>query len=167
MSHHDDWESALDKIDWNDVLRDVDKKLLENLAAELRFKSYNVLEHASQPLGDGYYITHLSEGTWAFWNNSRYVEEDVQFFDTSQQFLHFALERFSIQGEEVESLVELLAQARQMKQCFHCGFHFDPEDPARKELGIDGIYLDEEEQHAECCSPQCAVEAMVQEWKEG
>ncbi|PTM59496.1 hypothetical protein [Desmospora activa] len=167
MSQNEDWESALDKIDWNDVLQDVDKQLLENLAAELRFKSYESLELASQPLGDGYYITYLSEGTWAFWNNARYVEEDVQFFETSQQFLHFALERFKIQGEEVESLINLLSETRQMKQCAYCECEFDPEDPARKELGIDGIYLDEEEQERECCSPQCAVEAMVQEWKEG
>jgi hypothetical protein len=167
MSHQDDWESAMDKIDWNHVLQDVDQKLLENLAAELRFKNYSVLEHASQPLGDGFYITHLSDGTWAFWNNLRYVEEDVRFFETSQQFLHFALEHFSIQGEAVESLVQLLTEARQMKACAHCGCQFDPEDPARQELGIDGIYLDEEKQQEECCSPQCAVEAMVQEWKEG
>ncbi len=47
----EDWESALDKFDWNDVLAEVDGELLEHLASELSFRTYQALKESSCPLG--------------------------------------------------------------------------------------------------------------------
>ncbi|PTX64851.1 hypothetical protein C8P63_10169 [Melghirimyces profundicolus] len=167
MGSMEDWESALDDIDWNDVLEEVDGELLENLARELRFGTYEALRKSSRPLGDGFQITRLSDGNWAFWNEQTYVQEDIRYFDTVQHFLHFALEQFNLGEEEVRELIQLLDQTPRLKRCAVCDLHFNPEDEARRELGIEGIYLDEENQEGECCSPQCAVEAVLHEMKEG
>lgn len=163
----EDWEAALDKFDWNDVLEEVDEELLEHLAGELSFRTYQALNEASCSLGDGYHITQLADGKWAFWNGQNYVQEDVRFFETPQHFLHFALEEFKLGQSQVRDLLERLEQTPRLKVCAVCGYHFNPDDSARRELGIEGIFLDEENQEGECCSPQCAVEAVVDEMKEG
>lgn len=167
MSSSQDWESALDQINWNEVLQEVDEELLENLAAELKFPQYEKLKQSAYSLGDGFFLIHLADGRWAFWNEATYVQEDVRYFETGQHFIHYVIEAYSFDGEQLQSLLQVVEQARQMKQCSYCHFQFDPEDPARKELGIQGIYLDEETKDVEFCSPQCAVEAMVDEIKEG
>ncbi|GGE14578.1 hypothetical protein GCM10011571_15030 [Marinithermofilum abyssi] len=163
--HRQDWEAALDSIEWDEVLEEVGEQLKTNLAAELRFRTYEELERASQFLGAGYYLTHLSDGTWAFWNEKNYVEEDVQRFQDPKAFIQYVIEQFQFNREQVESLIESMREARQMKRCIQCGFDFDPQDPVREELGIDGIYA-EEGASEEFCSPQCAIENVVQEMKE-
>ena len=92
----EDWESALDKFDWNDVLAEVDGELLEHLASELSFRTYQALKESSCPLGDGYHLTHLADGRWAFWNEQNYAQEDVRFFETAQHFLHEAVDEFKL-----------------------------------------------------------------------
>ncbi|MFC4076747.1 hypothetical protein [Salinithrix halophila] len=167
MSARDDWEEALDEIDWNQILKEVDGELLENLALELRFSTYEALKQSSLSLGEGYYLTHLSDGRLAFWHEKRYVEEDVRFFETGQLFLHYAMETFQLQGESIDELARMIGESYPLKTCSYCGMHFDPNDPARQELGIEGIFAEEDGSGEEFCAPQCAVEAMVQEMKEG
>ncbi|SMO50477.1 hypothetical protein [Melghirimyces algeriensis] len=166
MEKFEEWEDALDKIDWSDVLDEVDGQLLENLANELRFRTYEALKVSSLHLGDGYHITHLANGKWAFWNEQNYVREDIRFFDTEQHFLHFALQLFRLNETKAKELVQLLQKTPQLKICVVCNHHFNPNDPARKDLGIEGIYVDEEKSEGECCSPQCAVEAVLHEMKD-
>ncbi len=163
----EDWEDALDKFDWNDVLEEVDGELLEHLASELSFRTYQALKESSCPLGDGYHLTHLADGRWAFWNEQNYVKEDVRFFETAQHFLHVAVEEFKLEQPQVKDLLERLEKTPHLKLCAVCGHHFNPDDSARRELGIEGIFLDEENREGECCSPQCAVEAVVHDMKEG
>src|SRR5699024_3708594 len=154
MANVRDWEEALDEIDWKDVLEEVDDELLENLAGELHFRTFEALKDSSTPLGDGYHMTHLSDGQWAFWSEKNYVQEDVRFFENEQLFLHFAVEHFSLGEQEIQELVRLLEETPRLKSCAVCGHHFNPQDSARQELGIEGIYLDEENKEGECCSPQ-------------
>ncbi|OYD07657.1 hypothetical protein [Paludifilum halophilum] len=163
----DDWESALDEIDWSEILEEVDGELLENLATELKFPAYEQLKQAAESLGEGYFLIHLADGRWAFWNEGNYVQEDVRYFETGQHFFHFVVEEFNFDEEQLQALLQIVEAAPQMKECSYCGFHFDPEDSARKELGIEGIYLDEERKEVEFCSPQCAVEAAVEEMRDG
>ncbi|SDW15232.1 hypothetical protein SAMN05444487_101399 [Marininema mesophilum] len=167
MSTGDEWEDALDQIDWSSVLNDVDHELLENLAMELRFCTYEALKQSSMILGEGYYLTHLSDGTLAFWHEERYVQEDVTFFETGQHFIHHAIEHFHLEGENLEVLVQMISESRPLKVCSHCQFQFNSDEPARQELGMESIIDEEGGKVIEYCSPQCAIDAMVSEMKQG
>ena len=91
------------------MLEEVDGELLEHLASELSFRTYQALKkETSCPLGDGYHLTHLADGRWAFWNEQNYVKEDVRFFETAQHFLHVAVEEFKLEQPQVKDLLERL-----------------------------------------------------------
>ncbi|SFS82343.1 hypothetical protein [Marininema halotolerans] len=167
MSTGDEWEDALDQIDWSTLLNEVDHELMENLALELRFRTYEALKQSSLVLGEGYYLTHLSDGSFAFWHEERYVQEDVTFFETGQLFIHHAIEHFHLEGENLESLVYMMGESRPLKVCTFCEFQFHPDDPARRELGMEEIVDEQEGTITEYCSPQCSIEAMVSEMKQG
>jgi rubredoxin len=159
----DDWESTLDNIDWKEVLQEIDSALLDNLAAELGFRSYELLKRASRMLTPDYYLIHLSDGRWGLWSPTHYKHQDPIFAHSREEMFALIQDGFQLPDEEaVQYVQETLDSVRQMQRCIQCGFEFDPGDPLREEWGMEsGVEAPEQ-----FCSPECAMESVVKQMQQ-
>lgn len=159
----DDWESTLDNIDWKEVLQEIDSALLDNLAAELGFRSYEWLKRASVMLTPDYYLIQLSDGRWGLWSPTHYKHQDPIFVNSREEMFALIQDGFQLPNEEaVQYVQEKLDAVRQMDRCIQCGFEFDPDDPMRAEWGMENRV----ESPERFCSPECAMERVVEQMQQ-
>lgn len=151
----EEWEQEVDNINWKTMLAEVDQALLDNLAAEIGFRSYEHLEHASGLVAQDYYICHLSDGRWAFWNPHTYTREDPNFFDNISDVVTHIAGLFSLEGEKIEQLRQGLSQVQQSIHCQYCNYEFHPSSVASAEWDNNKY-----------CSAECAMESVLHEVKE-
>lgn len=159
MNQMEDWETELDNIDWKAMLEDIDRALIDNLAAELGFPSYERLEQASELVVDEFYITHLSDGRWAWWNPSTYANEDPKYFTDKQEVMAYIADFLELDEKNMDQLQAGLGQVTQTRRCQCCEYEFNPADPARYDWDAD-------QEQSEFCSAECAMEAVLGEMKE-
>ncbi|MCH5583643.1 hypothetical protein MK805_01485 [Shimazuella sp. AN120528] len=150
----EDWEQRVDGINWKTMLAEIDQALLDNLAAEIGFRSYEGLENASGFVAEDYHICHLSDDRWAFWNPHTYTREDPLFFDDKDTVINHIAAMFSLEGEKVEQLRKGLEQVRQAHNCQYCNYEFLPESGTM------------EWDTSKYCSAECAMESVLHEMKE-
>ncbi|MFC7441379.1 hypothetical protein [Laceyella putida] len=153
------WEQDLDNIDWKSMLKDIDRALMDNLAAELGFRTYEQLEQASERIVQDYYIVYLSDGRYVWWNPVRYAKEDPLYFANKEEVEQYIASLLKLDNEKRAQLQVGLARIPRMKRCAVCEYEFNPTDPARSK------WDSKEEQH-EFCSAECAMEHVMAEMKE-
>jgi hypothetical protein len=159
LSQMEEWERELDHIDWKAVLEEIDQALMDNLAAELGFPSFEKLEQASERVVGDFYVAHLSDGRWVWWNPKLYAKEDPKYFSDRQEISLFIAQYLKLDEEKFARLQEGLKQVVQTRRCKWCEYEFNPMDPARAEW--DAGY-----EQAAFCSPECAMESLFGEMKE-
>ncbi|MBA4493006.1 hypothetical protein ACFO25_08035 [Paenactinomyces guangxiensis] len=159
MKEMEDWEKELDNIDWKTVLDDIDRALADNLAAELGFPSFERLEQASELVVDQYYVTHLSDGRWAWWNPQNYAHEDPAYFSDKQEITAFIADFLQLDEKKMVQLQDGLNQVIQTKRCRCCEHEFNPADPVRRDW-------DAGQEQSQFCSAECAMETVLNEMKE-
>lgn len=159
LNQMEDWESELDNIDWKKMLEDIDRALADNLAAELGFPSFEKLEQASELVVDAYYITHLSDGRWVWWNPERYAKEDPKYFADKEEAMAYIADFLGLSEEQKVQLEKGMGQVTQTKRCRCCEHEFNPVDPARSDWDAD-------QEQIEFCSAECAMELVLTEMKE-
>jgi hypothetical protein len=159
LDQMEDWEKELDNIDWKTMLADIDRALMDNLAAELGFPSYQRLEQASERVVEDFYVAHLSDGRWVWWNPTTYAKEDPLYFENKQQIMEFIAKILKLEKKHLKRLEQGLDQVVQTKRCRCCEHEYNPFDPSR-------IDWDAEQEQAEFCSPECAMEYVMDEMKE-
>lgn len=150
----EDWEQQVDKINWKTMLAEIDQALLDNLAAEVGFRSYESLENASGFVAEDYHICHLSDGRWAYWNPHTYTREDPLFFDEKDTVIAHIASMFGLEDEKVEQLTQGLDQVHQAHNCQYCKYEFLPESGTM------------EWDTNKYCSAECAMESVLHEMKE-
>jgi hypothetical protein len=156
LNKMDNWENQVDNINWESMLEEIDQALVDNLAAELGFPSYDHLEQASELVVDDYYICHLSDGRWVWWNPYEYATKDPEYFADKKEIMYFIADFLQLDEDKMQQLQEGLDQVVQTKRCVHCDFEFDPSDQNRQNWVKD-------ESHEAYCSLQCVQEAAVKE----
>jgi hypothetical protein len=159
LNQMEDWEREMDNIDWKTMLKDINRALMDNLAAELGFPSYDKLEQASERVVDDFYIVHLSDGRWVWWNPTTYAKEDPLYFSSKREIMDFIADFLDLDEGQMGQLQAGLNQVIQMKRCRCCEHEFNPADPARREW-------DAEQEQSAFCSPACAMEYVMGEIKE-
>ncbi|TCS94901.1 hypothetical protein [Hazenella coriacea] len=147
----DEWEDELDNINWKEMLSDIDQALMDNLAAELGFPSFERLEQASRLIVDQFYVTHLSDGRWAWWNPRLYAQEDPYFFADVYEVMNYIAYTLQLSKTQLDLLHDGLLRLTQTKQCKHCEFEFNPMAPFRREW-------DPRQEWGSFCSPECVTE---------
>lgn len=147
----DEWEEELDNINWKDMLSDIDRALMDNLAAELGFPSFDLLEQASRLIVDQFYVTHLSDGRWAWWNPQLYAQEDPYYFANVHEVMNYIAYFLQLGKTELNLLHEGLLQLPQTQQCLNCEFEFNPAAPFRHEW-------DPQQEFHSFCSHECVNE---------
>jgi hypothetical protein len=155
----ENWEKELDQFDWKKVLKEVDQALIENLAAELGFPSFEKLEQASELVVGDYYICHLSDGRWVWWNPTTYATEDPIYFRNKKEAMKYIADFLKLDDEKKAQLKKGLDRVVQTKRCRYCEHEFHPKDPGRSKWDRTG-------RQTEFCSPECAAEAVIDELKE-
>jgi hypothetical protein len=157
MDNMDKLEAEVDNIDWQKMRSQIDRALMENLAAEVGFPDYDHLEQASELVVDHFYVTHLSDGRWVWWNPIKYATEDPKYFEDEKSLQDFIIELLDLNKQQQAQLKEGLQQAVKMKRCKYCEHEFDP------------VRLAEEQPEAKdspYCSTECAMESILGEIKE-
>jgi hypothetical protein len=150
----EDWEQEVDSINWKTMLAEIDQALLDNLAAEIGFRSYENLENASGLVAEDYHICHLSDNRWAYWNPHTYTREDPLFFDDKDKVIDHIAAMFALEKEKVEQLRMGLEQVHQANHCQYCNYEFLPES-GNTEWDTNKY-----------CSAECAMESVLHEMKE-
>ncbi|UWE02931.1 hypothetical protein [Laceyella sacchari] len=153
------WEQEVDNIDWKSMLEDIDRALMDNLAAELGFRTYEQLEHASERIVQDYYIVYLSDGRYAWWNPLKYATEDPLYFADKEEIEQYITGLLRLDNEQRAQLRSGLARIPQMHRCIVCEYEFNPKDPERRKW-------DSSEERNEFCSAECAMEHVMTEMKE-
>lgn len=159
INQMEDWEKELDNIDWKTMLDDIHKALIDNLAAELGFPSYDRLEHASERVFKDFYVVHLSDGRWAWWNPTTYAKEDPLFFENKADIIKYIAGILNLERKDWKRLEAGLAQVVQTRKCRCCKYEYNPLDPSRMSWDVD-------QDQAEFCSADCAMEYVFGEMKE-
>jgi len=159
LGQMENWENELDNIDWKSVLAEIDQALMDNLAAELGFPSYERLEQASELVVEDFHITHLSDGRWVWWSPTRYAKEDPVYLASKGETKAYIGQLLRLDQEQMKQLETGLNQVVQTKRCRSCEHEFNPVDPTRAEW-------DQGQEQAEFCSPECAMEYVMGEMKE-
>lgn len=154
------WEKELDNIDWKSVLAEIDQALMDNLAAEIGFSSYERLEQASILVVEDFHVTHLSDGRWVWWSPSRYAKEDPIFFKNKEEIKRFIIQLLQLNQQQIKQLETGLNEVVQNKRCRSCEHEFNPSD-------VDVSEWHMEQDQDEFCSPECAMEFVMDEMKEG
>ncbi|SHE78167.1 hypothetical protein SAMN05444392_103122 [Seinonella peptonophila] len=157
MNKMEKWEAAVDNIDWRLMRDEVDRALIENLAAELGFPDFDRLERASELVVDDFYITHLSDGRWAWWNPRRYANEDPTYFGDDQSLKEFIIQFLQLDQVGSKQLEEGLSKVVQMNRCKFCEHEYDPIELQERQPDIN---------HSDYCSTECAMESILGEIKE-
>jgi hypothetical protein len=159
LNQMEDWEKEMDNIDWKSILKDIDRALMDNLAAELGFPSFEKLEHASERVVDDYYIAHLSDGRWVWWNPVTYAKEDPLYFADKREIMAFIAKFLNLPKDRLGQLKAGLDQVIQTRRCSCCEHEFNPADPERYKW-------DERREQNQFCSPECAMESLMGEMKD-
>lgn len=154
------WEKELDNIDWKSVLAEIDLALMDNLAAEIGFPSYERLEQASVLVVDDFHVTHLSDGRWVWWSPTRYAKEDPIYFNSKSEIQQFIIQLLKLNEKQIKQLEAGLSEVIQTKRCRSCEHEYNPSD-----VDISDFQLEQEQD--EFCSPECAMEFVMNEMKEG
>lgn len=155
----EEWEEELDRINWKRVLEDIDRALMDNLAAELGFPSFDRLEQASVRVVDDFYVTHLSDGRWVWWSPTAYAKEDPRYFSDMHEIMQYISGILNLDDDKKTQLALGLSQIPQMKRCRSCEHEFNPVDPAR-------THWDSEREQLDFCSAECAAEYFMGEMRE-
>ncbi len=157
VNNMEEWEQEVDSINWKSMLKEIDEALLDNLAVEIGFRTFAQLEEVSELVVDDYYICHLSDGRWVWWNPKEYTTKDPKFFSNVEEAKQFISDFLQLDQEKLRQLEEGLAQVRQTKKCHYCEYEFDQEDQKQKnfQLAQQGF-----------CSEECAVEMQKARMKE-
>jgi ribosomal protein L37AE/L43A len=150
----EDWEREVDSINWKTMLAEIDQALLDNLAAEIGFRSYENLENASGLVAEDYHICHLSDNRWAYWNPHTYTREDPLFFEDRDAVIEHIAEMFGLVDEKLEQLKLGMDQVHQSHQCEYCKYEFLPSTTT-------GDW-----DTNKYCSAECAMESVLHEMKE-
>lgn len=151
----EDWEKEVDSINWKSMLEEIDEALLDNLAVEIGFRTYEQLEEVSELVVDDYYICHLSDGRWVWWNPNEYATKDPEYFHSLEEIKQFIADFLQLDPEKMKQLEEGLAQVRQTKKCLYCEYEYDPEAIEHSGQALQGF-----------CSTECAVEMKKMRAKE-
>lgn len=159
MSQMENWENEVDNINWKTMLHEIDEALCDNLAAELGFPSFERLEQASELVVGNYYICHLSDNRWVWWNPRTYATEDPRFFSNQKEAVEYISTFLGLSSNKIPQLEEGLGQVSQMKCCTYCKHEFNPQDPARFDWDADSDQL-------HFCSAECAMESILEEMKD-
>ncbi|WP_044642268.1 hypothetical protein [Risungbinella massiliensis] len=159
LNEMDSWEEEVDNINWRNISEEIDQALIDHLAAEVGFPSYDKLEQASELVVDDYYICHRSDGMWIWWNPQTYASEDPKYFNSQSEAMHFVADFLDLNEEKRQHLKVGFDQVNQTKQCNYCDHEFNPHDPSRHEW-------DREAGKLAYCSPECAMDAVMEEMKE-
>jgi hypothetical protein len=151
----EEWEQEVDSINWKTMLSEIDQALLDNLAAEIGFQSFENLELASGLVAEDYHICHLSDGRFAYWNPHTYTREDPKFFEDKVLAVGFIATMFSLDEEKVDQLRLGLDKIHQSHHCLFCKYEFNPPMTGSVEWDINKY-----------CSAVCAMESVLHEIKE-
>lgn len=157
MNKMEKWESDVDNIDWREMRSEVDRALMENLAAELGFPDFDHLEQASELVVEEYYVTHLSDDRWVWWNPQRYANEDPIYFADGESIKKYIVDFLGLGEQQEAQLEEGLNDVVQTRSCRHCEHEFNP-------LELQEIHPEAE--NSPYCSPECAMESIMGEIKE-
>lgn len=157
MMKMEKWESKMDKTNLKDMLDEIDRALMENLAAEIGFPTFEKLEDASECIVDEFYVTHLSNGQWVWWNPQRYKSEDPVYFDSREAIIAFISNFLKLDEKQQLQLKKGLQELPQMQKCLYCEHEFDPTQ-------ID--YADLDLHPKKYCSTDCVMEAIMGEIKD-
>lgn len=150
----EDWEQEVDSINWKTMLAEIDQALLDNLAAEIGFRSFENLENASGLVANDNYICHLSDGRWAYWNPQTYSTEDPKFFVDKDSAILYIAQTFALDEEKVDQLRTGFNRVHPSFHCLECNYEFQPQrEPAEWDI-------------TKYCSAECAMEAVLLEMKE-
>lgn len=153
------WEQEVDNIDWKSMLGEIDRALMDNLAAELGFRTYEQLEQASERIVQDYYIVYLSDGQYVWWNPRTYAKDDPIRFASKQEIEQYVTNLLHLNEEQQAQLKEGISHIPQMKRCIVCEYEFNPFDPTRRKWDI-------EEEQNDFCSAECVMEYMMEDMKE-
>lgn len=156
----DHFEEEVDNINWQEISKEIDRALINNLAAEIGFPSYAKLEQASELVVDDYYICHRSDGKWVWWNPTTYVKEDPKFFDNKEEAMEYIVKFLQLDEKGKQQLKSGFDQVQQTRKCLYCEHELNPLDPSRAEW-------DRENELQDFCSPECAMDSLMEEMKEG
>ena len=157
MMKMEKWESKMDKTNLKEMLEEIDRALMENLAAEIGFPSFEKLENASERIVDEFHVTHLSNGRWVWWNPQKYRSEDPVYFDSQEAIFDFISDFLNLNEQQQYQLKRGLEEVPQMRKCLYCEHEFDPSS-------ID--YGDVDDHQKKYCSTDCAMEAIMGEIKD-
>ncbi|WP_124727954.1 hypothetical protein [Staphylospora marina] len=155
----EDWEEELDQINWKQMLEEIDRALMDNLAAELGFPSFERLEEASLAVKDDFHVTHLSDGRWVWWSPTAYAKEDPLYFSDKPSIVRYISEMLGLDEGKRAHLERGLSQLPQMSRCDCCEHEFNPRDPER-------MHWDSRGEQRRFCSAQCAAEVLLGEMRE-
>lgn len=159
MMKMENWEAKMDNMNLKQMLDEIDRALIENLAAELGFSSFERLENSSECIFNDYYVTYLSDGRWVWWNPQKYKDEDPIYFEDQESITQYIREFLKLDDQQLLQLRKGLDEIPQMKKCLYCEHEFAP---TKVELLSDDINTHEHKY----CSPECALDDMSEELKE-
>lgn len=159
MMKMEKWETKMDNMDLKEMLDEIDRALMENLAAEIGFPSYKKLENSSECIFDEYHITYLSDGRWVWWNPQKYKSEDPVYFDDKEAIIGFISNFLQLDDQQVYQLKKGLSEVPQMRKCFYCEHEFDPTQ-------IDYLNGEVDDHQKRYCSTECAMEAIMGDIKD-
>lgn len=159
MMKMENWETKMDKVSIKQMLEEINQALIENLAAELGFPSFEKLENSSECIYDEYYVTYLSDGRWVWWNPQTYKSEDPIYFEDKEEITKYISDFLGLDKQQNFQLRQGLSEIVQMRKCLYCEHEFDP----TKVSYSDG---DTEHHQKRYCSTECAMEALMGELKE-
>ncbi|RAL25758.1 hypothetical protein [Thermoflavimicrobium daqui] len=154
LNKMEDWEKEVENINWKSMLQDIDEALLDNLAVEIGFRTYEQLEDASEIVVDDYYICHLSDGRWVWWNPKEYAIKDPEYFHSKDEIKAYIADFLQLDQDRIMQLKEGLDQVRQSRKCLFCEYEFDLNDEKRKS------WLEKFVDHYQFCSEECAHEKI-------
>lgn len=159
MMKMEKWESKMDNMDLKEMLDEIDHALMENLAAEIGFPTFEKLESASECIIDEYYVTYLSDGRWVWWNPQRYKSEDPIYFENREAIIAFITDFLKLDDQQVYQLRKGLSEVPKMRRCLYCEHEFDPEKVDYQNGEVD----DHQKRY---CSTECAMDAIMSEIKD-
>lgn len=158
MMKMENWEAKMDQVNLKQMLDEIDRALVENLAAELGFPSFERLETSSECIFDEYYVTYLSDGRWVWWNPQKYKVEDPLYFKSVEEITLYIRDFLGLDDHQLFQLRKGLDEVTQMKKCLYCEHEFSP----AMDESQDEIIVHEKKY----CSPECALDGLSGEIKE-
>jgi hypothetical protein len=158
MIKMDNWEEKMDQVDLKEMLGEIDRALLANLAAELGFPSFQRLKQSSEIIIHDFHVTFLSDGRWVWWHPQRYASEDPIFFAGREQIVQYIGKFLKLDDDQTYQLRKGLASIPQTSKCLYCEHEFLPATVERTDED-DEWELDLENY----CSRECALDAIQNE----